>query len=1286
MAISKSFYTYHANQGYGQSLIANIGSDAFASELDELCARLKQTNRLEFIPQFMAFPFDAKQIAIAQASQGFHFDDWVIPAFIWQENSYAILNFLIVNRNNLSWAYVVNAKSLKIMAVIYQKFYVDEGDGPIEFKQFCEDIGLELKRNFEPNRKTKFFDSTPKQEEAKEAESETDFTMPDLAKLKSFSARSGKKPKAILDQDLPVDPKKKKVSEGKTLEDPQKKVDKKPLVPKDPPLEFDDAEEENEDNSEEDNTAAIDAQMRVLNSSAFQPNSSFKPGKIKREEKTKTPQNTPVEFNKPAIQKVFESDSKTKPKQINSGLKRFKTMPFFEYRPNKKVSKPLVVINEHDGPFETLFERVENDLEQVHWLDLNESVAFCPNELPGGDPRYSKLANFDVKEWKLAVLTLDQMNVPTDAALLFKDDPRFAIYLSLRYGIKLVCVATNGFNIKIRPYITFNRLIEMIDERDEAIEEPVVSEASIPKHISDNQSDENIETNLVNENVVESSDLDDAFIKVRTKPRRRLFVTERFRKELEKLCDSHPQAEEDMFELYEQIICSSEEDLQNILSIRDNKNINGLPDVTLRKMRFSNSLEYGASRVFFINGYDSKRRMEPSDFIFVGLSDEDEHDEQGQVARTLARYLKQHEETLLLHKILLPEDTKEDPTELAYLSERQIALLDHTQTRCPIAFSGSAGTGKTLLSMSNYIDLVNNGLTTLYITYQDDLCSFVASTLKQEGQQDPNCMTFRTLCSQYLSPDTINFDNYADRATFREWFLSKAARDRAFKSIIADIGNTDDERFMTSYVFYNGVIRGSADCQGNPDLRLTIDQFLQKTGKEEGYSAQQREAIYQVGVQYDKYLDDNSLLNANDLALKILDLSHINLLYDAIIIDEYQDLTELQFLAIIKLIKSTIPLHLYLYGDDNQSVNPTIFNIGDAERIVKETFNKRVSLNVEYLNDSYRSGTSLVRFINEFNLVKKASIGARKKSIEAPERSLREDNDDLFALLLREEASFRKVIALAAKSNRDTIFVFPEAKICEQAKRKYSKIDPNFVSSSFISVEQAKGREWDTVVLYDFFSSSSELFEAILGEERVGKHSTLHRMLFNRFYVALTRAKNRIIVFEDKRTALVDKKILSHLSVLKNVNEIESYFAGNVDLEHWVEFGNRLFRKKDYEGALRAYGRASEHPAAKQLMLMAERYSAIAKKAYSRAEAVSILLEYKDYNGLSEFYENNAERKKYLLLRQLRNESEPTKDVSRAFVRMDRYCNQEEKEFFFSLAVNRFARDIANEAKKYKEE
>ena len=103
MATKSGYYTYFANHAYGQALIANIGSPLFKDDLDKVIAKLKGLKRIELSANPYVCPIDAKQIAISQTALGFDYDDWMIPAFVWDENNGGIISFCLVNKSNYSF-------------------------------------------------------------------------------------------------------------------------------------------------------------------------------------------------------------------------------------------------------------------------------------------------------------------------------------------------------------------------------------------------------------------------------------------------------------------------------------------------------------------------------------------------------------------------------------------------------------------------------------------------------------------------------------------------------------------------------------------------------------------------------------------------------------------------------------------------------------------------------------------------------------------------------------------------------------------------------------------------------------------------------------------------------------------------------------------------------------------------------------------------------------------------------------------------------------------------------
>ena len=95
-----------------------------------------------------------------------------------------------------------------------------------------------------------------------------------------------------------------------------------------------------------------------------------------------------------------------------------------------------------------------------------------------------------------------------------------------------------------------------------------------------------------------------------------------------------------------------------------------------------------------------------------------------------------------------------------------------------------------------------------------------------------------------------------------------------------------------------------------------------------------------------------------------------SLSFDSIIIDEYQDLTPLQFLSLLDYLPDSKLIPLYLYGDENQSVNPTIFSLSKANQLLYSHFGRPISIDTHRLSGSYRTGPSLLGFINGMKAIK----------------------------------------------------------------------------------------------------------------------------------------------------------------------------------------------------------------------------------------------------------------------------------------------------------------------------
>ena len=133
--------------------------------------------------------------------------------------------------------------------------------------------------------------------------------------------------------------------------------------------------------------------------------------------------------------------------------------------------------------------------------------------------------------------------------------------------------------------------------------------------------------------------------------------------------------------------------------------------------------------------------------------------------------------------------------------------------------------------------------------------------------------------------------------------------------------------------------------------------------------------IYDICELYQQYLDNNKMYDDNDLArfaAKRLSKGIVKK-FNHIIIDEVQDLTEVQLDAVVKA--SSDKRKLYFFGDQNQSINPTLFNLDFIEMCLLTNDSSIETEDIYKLTNSYRFGPHLAKYINKLVKLKQQWIG-----------------------------------------------------------------------------------------------------------------------------------------------------------------------------------------------------------------------------------------------------------------------------------------------------------------------
>ena len=1022
---------------------------------------------------------------------------------------------------------------------------------------------------------------------------------------------------------------------------------------------FDEEEiDEDESDEEEDEALPITIKKEFIPTSKSKPiNLNVNPNYRKVSE-TKPINDLPI---KNEIKADFITNSKSKPKKIvDKAMNQYK---IYVYRKPKKLYNAKILVFSSKGDYSIYQQEFEKKLKSINRINWTKVTGYCPSKPEDGSFVYSLASKFDMAKFNLLCSCVDSYNNPISYLISYKEDPYICFVISAKMDASIVGFSSKGINIE-DPYIDFPSLLELtskkeIEEKEEKtiVNEPIKEEEPIFEF----------------EPVIENK-------KIHRTPVRRVFILTRTLRKFEKLFSKNPASRYDFDSTIETLITYPRDELNSYFISKDNKKIDSTSPLNIYKFQFGSKKDYEASRLFYCYKKDDERKLSNDDIIIIGFTNQDEHEDQREEAILGSRYLL---EGASLHQLFVKDEDNDSLDELPYLSKMQFSLLDKASSKLPIVFTGSAGTGKTLMSVAQYVDSKDKGGSILYLTYEPSLLNNVDKMFHSLGVKNPSSYTYLSLISSILDIDLSS--SYAGLAKFRDYYFNYLKKHKDAKKVFSSY-EEGDVLCLASYCFYNGVISGSSRLLDNKKKILTRDEFLESISKEEAFSNEIRNKMYDIGKSYYEYLVSRKLYSDGMLAKLLLNKEN-KPVYDCLIIDEYQDLSEICFASILSLLKKELPLRLYMFGDDNQTIQPTLFSISSAESIIKQLLEFKVKLNKEYLPSSYRSGPTLINYINSINKVKQHCIGKQNKEKDMEESSSREDENDLFVSYIDKKPLFDSFVKESLEHNSDIAYIFPSLKEKNDFIKHFSSlgIDLNILENITYIVEEAKGMEWDFVCLVRFLSSSKNSFDAML-EKSSGKHSSFHRMLFNRLYVGLTRAKNKIVMFEDNLSPLISSTLLNTPKLISTNEEMKGLFETSSSFSSWIEYAKRLFKARQYQQAYLSICRAKDN-CPTESYLVAETYANYEKEFNSSIftnanRYIDMFISRNDLFTLKEAYKRLGNKKKSSLLELCFKANVDASELVNSFAKNVELCSYMEKAFYFDRVASILNKKITNNVER----
>ena len=453
----------------------------------------------------------------------------------------------------------------------------------------------------------------------------------------------------------------------------------------------------------------------------------------------------------------------------------------------------------------------------------------------------------------------------------------------------------------------------------------------------------------------------------------------------------------------------------------------------------------------------------------------------------------------------------------------------------PMVLVGCAGSGKTALTLTKLRELRGE---VLYVTQSAYLAESAASLYFAHGyeneDQDVAFLSYRALLESVEIPA-------GQPVTLRDF--------RAlFKRHEATL------RFTTAHQLFEE-LRGvlSADLKG----ALSEAEYLALGVRQSIYPPAERAKVHAFFGRYRAWLDEEKLYDPNLVAHAYR--ARVERTYDAVVVDEVQDLTNAELGLVLATLKT--PDAFLLCGDANQLVHPNFFSWAKVKSLFYSHEAAAVSAPIHVLEVNYRSSRAVCHVANSLLKVKNARFGSIDRESTALVRAASDSPGHVIGLV-KKDGVLRDLNQRTRGSAKVAVIVLSEDQKAE-ARQK-------FATPLIFSVHEAKGLEYDSVILYDLVSTERARFREIAdgvhatalerdeltysrARDKGDKSLEVYKFFVNALYVALTRAVETVYVVEtDTAHPLLG---LLRIQCTEDVSQVSATASS---LEDWQKEARKL--------------------------------------------------------------------------------------------------------------------------------
>ncbi len=414
----------------------------------------------------------------------------------------------------------------------------------------------------------------------------------------------------------------------------------------------------------------------------------------------------------------------------------------------------------------------------------------------------------------------------------------------------------------------------------------------------------------------------------------------------------------------------------------------------------------------------------------------------------------------------------------------------------PLIVVGSAGSGKTALTLEK---LKHAEGEVLYVTHSRFLAQGARDLYYANGfehaAQEAVFLSYR----EFVESIRVPAGREATWRDFAGWFARQRQAFRDFDG-------------HQAFEEIRGVLAAGAGGI------LSREEYLALGVRQSIFAVEQRERLYELFDKYRAWLAEAKLYDLNLVAQEWQALAAPR--YDFVVIDEVQDITTVQLALVLRTLQK--PGHFLLCGDSNQIVHPNFFSWSQVKSLFWKDPKLAERQQLRVLSANFRNGLEATRVANQLLKIKHRRFGSIDRESNFLVQAVGGDAGQV-ALIPDREATKRELDQKIRQSTQFAVLVMRDEDKVEA--RRY------FATPLLFSIHEAKGLEYENIVLYRFISDHRAEFAEIVegvaaadlevetldyrrAKDKSDKSLEVYKFFVNALYVALTRAIRNVYVIE----------------------------------------------------------------------------------------------------------------------------------------------------------------------------